>query len=96
MMELAVIGREDFCMGFSLAGIRNIFETENPAGSIAKAFENPDIGVVVFDESLAENIGELEKAKLEASVRPVFVMLSLKEESGELRRMIKKSVGIEL
>ena len=95
-MELAVIGREDFCMGFSLAGIRNIFETENPAEAISKVIEDQEMGVVVIDESLMGKLDEFEKARLEASVRPVFMTLSLKEESDALKKMIKKSIGVEL
>lgn len=95
-MELAVIGREDFCLGFSLAGIRNIFETENPADDIRKVSEDAEVGVVVFDESLLDKLDEFDRAKLEGSVRPVFVMLSLKEESDALKKMIKKSIGVEL
>ena len=95
-MELAVIGREDFCLGFSLAGIRNIFETENPAEAIIKVMEDQEMGVVVIDESLMDKLDEFEKAKIEASVRPVFMMLSLKEESDALKKMIKKSIGVEL
>ena len=95
-MDLAVIGREDFCMGFSLAGIRDIFETENPSEAIRKVNEKAEVGVVVFDESLLGKLDEFEKASLESSVRPVFVMLSLKEESDVLKKMIKKSIGVEL
>ncbi|MBI2550056.1 V-type ATP synthase subunit F [Candidatus Woesearchaeota archaeon] len=95
-MELAVIGREDFCLGFSLAGVRGIFETDNPAGAIKKVSGDADVGVVVFDESLSGKLDEFDRARLENSVRPVFVMLSLKEESDALRKMIKKSIGVEL
>lgn len=95
-MELAVIGKEDFCLGFSLAGVRNIFETESPADALKKVSGDPEVGVVVFDESLLERLDEFEKARLEGSVRPVFVMLSIKEESGALKKMIKKSIGVEL
>ncbi len=95
-MELAVIGREDFCLGFSLAGIRNIFETDEPAEAVGKVSQNPEVGIVVFDESLLGKLDEFDKSKIEGSVRPVFVMLSLKEESDALRKMIKKSIGVEL
>lgn len=95
-MEIAVIGREDFCLGFSLAGIRNMFETDEPASAVKSVIANEAIGVVIFDESLADKIDEFEKAKIEGSVRPVFVMLSLKEESDMLRKLIKKSIGVEL
>jgi len=95
-MELAVIGREEFCMGFNLAGIRNVFETDAPGEAINKVFENPEIGVVVLDESLIPKIDEFDRQKLEGSVRPVVVTLSLKEESDALRKMIKKSIGVEL
>ena len=95
-MELAVIGREDFCLGFSLAGIKNVFETSEPEGPIRMVEENADIGVVIFDDSLLPGLDEFARQGLEASVRPVFVMLSLKEESDELRELIKKSIGVEL
>ena len=95
-MELAVIGKEDFCLGFSLAGIKNIFETENLAEAIGRVMVDQEVGVVVIDESLMGKLDEFEKAKIEASVRPVFMMLSLKEESDALKKMIKKSIGVEL
>lgn len=95
-MEIAVIGKEDFCVGFSLSGIRNMFETEAPQEALGKVYDDVDIGVVVFDESLLEKLDEFERARLENSVRPVFVTLSLKEESEAIRRMIKKSIGVEL
>ena len=95
-MELAVIGKEDFCIGFSLAGVRNVFETAEPADAIERVNQNQEVGVVIFDESLLNKIDEFEKSKIEGSVRPVFVMLSLNEESDALRKMIKKSIGVEL
>ncbi|MBI2143610.1 V-type ATP synthase subunit F [Candidatus Woesearchaeota archaeon] len=95
-MELAVIGKEDFCLGFSLAGVKNVFETDSPADAVKRVFDSPETGVVVFDESLLGKLDELERAKIENSVRPVFVMLSLNEESDALRKMIKKSIGVEL
>lgn len=95
-MELAVIGKEDFCLGFSLTGVRNIFETENPAEAVRNVIKDQDVGVVVIDESLMDRLDEFEKAKIEASVRPVFMTLSLKEENDALKKMIKKSIGVEL
>lgn len=95
-MELAVIGKEDFCLGFSLAGVRNIFETESPADALKNVSDDLEIGVVVFDESLLGKVDEFERARLEGSIRPVFVTLSLKEDSGTLKKMIKKSIGVEL
>ena len=95
-MELAVIGKEDFCIGFSLAGVRNVFETAEPADAIERVNQNQEIGVVIFDVSLLNKLDEFEKSKIEGSVRPVFVMLSLNEESDALRKMIKKSIGVEL
>ena len=95
-MELADIGKEDFCIGFSLAGVRNVFEAAEPADAIERVNQNQEIGVVIFDESLLNKLDEFEKSKIEGSVRPVFVMLSLNEESDALKKMIKKSIGVEL
>ena len=95
-MELAVIGREDFCLGFGLAGVRSVYETDNPTEALKEVIADGSIGVVVFDESLLGGLDEFEKARLETSVRPVFVMLSLNEECDALKRMIKKSIGVEL
>ncbi|MBI2145230.1 V-type ATP synthase subunit F [Candidatus Woesearchaeota archaeon] len=95
-MELAVIGKGDFCLGFSLAGIRNIIETESPGEALIRVSSDEEIGVVIFDEDLLPGLDEFERARLESSVRPVFVTLSLNEESESLKKMIKKSIGVEL
>lgn len=98
-MEMAVIGRDEFCLGFMLVGVRNLFEASNAdqaKEAITKVLSNEDLGVVIFDEELRKELDEFETRKIEDSVKPVFVTLSTTAGEEDLKRLIKKSIGVEL
>ena len=95
-MELAVIGKEDFCLGFRLAGVKKVLETDKPGQAIRQLKQDASVGVAIFDENLAAMLDEDEKQELEDSLRPVFISLSTKASEESLKRMIRKSIGVEL
>lgn len=95
-MEIAVIGKEDFCLGFRLTGIKKVFETDKPQEAISAIKQDPSTGVVVFDENLLEKLDRDEKEALEDSLRPVYIIVSTKASDDSLKKMIRKSIGIEL
>ena len=70
-MEIAVIGREDFCLGFRLAGIKKIFETEDPTQAIHDAGSDEHTGIVIFDDNLTHKLDNDEKQHLENSLKPI-------------------------
>ena len=51
---------------------------------------------MVVDEKIMESLDKHQKEEIEDSVEPVFIPLSTKVEQESLKRLIKKSNGIEL
>ena len=58
--------------------------------------ENKQIGIMIVDEKTVERLDERMREKLMVSVSPVVVTLSTQSSQDELRRMIIKSIGIDV
>ena len=95
-MEVAVIGREEFCLGFQLAGVGRVFNTDKPGEAISAVQNDPETGIVIFDESLLEMMDEEDRESLAESLRPVYINVSTRPSEDSLKKMIKKSIGVEL
>jgi len=96
-MNIGVLGRNDFVLGFQLAGINKIFEiTDNSVEKINEVMQQEEIGIVVIDQKIVDELPEAKKELVEESVKPVFVSLSTETSQEGLRQMIKKSIGIDL
>ena len=97
MVKIAVAGGNEFIVGFQLAGIRDVIEiNEKPFQHLKSLKSRKDIGVIVVDEKLMESMELHERLEIEASVEPVFIPLSTKTEQDSLKRLIKKSIGVDL
>ena len=60
-MELAVVGSQEFTLGFQLAGISNIFnpETDDEMSSQLKSLLNSkEVGIIVIDSSIMTTLPE--------------------------------------
>ena len=58
--------------------------------------QRKDIGIVVADEKMMERLEPYQRFEIESSVEPVFITLSTKVEQDSLKRLIKKSIGVDL
>ena len=100
MSELAVIGDNEFVMGFELIGVRKIFEAETRErlkDCFSSALEDNSIGVIVTNDKSLERLDYNFRKNIENSISPVVVVLSTKSGAQEnLRDMIKKAIGIDL
>ena len=97
MMEIAVLGGSEFILGFQLAGITRTMEvSENPANEIKEVMKAPDVGIIVIDEKTMEKLDENTQQLIESSIKPVSVVVSTKDTNEALRRLIKKSIGVDL
>jgi len=97
MVSMCVLGGNEFIVGFQLAGIREIIEVSNePLKDIEELKKRKDIGIVVIDEKIMDNMEEHHKQDVEDSVDPVFIPVSTKLEQDSLKRLIKKSIGVDL
>ncbi|MBI2658722.1 hypothetical protein HYX05_01300 [Candidatus Woesearchaeota archaeon] len=97
MVKVAVMGSNEFIVGFQLAGIRDIVEVNaNYFNELKNMKSKKEIGIVVVDEKIIENLQSHERTEIEASVDPVFIPVSTKVEQDSLKRLIKKSIGVDL
>jgi len=97
MVKLAVIGGSEFVVGFQLAGIKDIVEVSSNYFNELKNMKNrKDVGIVVVDEKIMENIDLYQRQIIESSVEPVFITVSARTEQESLKRLIKKSIGVDL
>ena len=97
MVKTAVLGSNEFIVGFQLAGIKDTIEvSDNPIKDINKLKEKKEHGVVIIDEKIMENLDKHERIDVEDSVDPVFIPISTKVEQDSLKRLIKKSIGVDL
>ena len=54
-MELAVLGSQEFTLGFQLAGISNIFNPENDeetSSQLKSLLNSKEVGIIVIDSSI--------------------------------------------
>jgi vacuolar-type H+-ATPase subunit F/Vma7 len=97
MFKMAAFGTEEFAMGFQLAGIKDILvAADNPENQIRALMKSTDIGIVIIDENTTNKLDTYMRHEIEDCVKPVFIMLSEKAEDESLRRMIRKSIGVDL
>ena len=98
MKEIAILGGTEFSLGFQIAGINNLFtiDEENPDQSIKKIMEKPEIGLVIMEEKTLDLLSEEMRDSLGQSIEPVFLTISEQDSNEEMKRLIKKSIGVDL
>ena len=97
MVKIAVVGNNEFVVGFQLAGIKDVVEVkENYFNELKNMKNKKDIGVIVVEERIMESLEQHQRQEIEASVDPVFIPVSTKVEQDSLKRLIKKSIGVDL
>ena len=97
-MELAVVGSQEFTLGFQLAGISNIFnpETDDEMSSQLKSLLNSkEVGIIVIDSSIMSTLSERLRDQLSASVTPTVLGIGTEEDT-TLRDTIRKAIGVDL
>ena len=100
MKEIVCVGSAEFTLGFKLAGIRRIIngsKNENWRDTLSSLTQDSSIGIVIIDENVLSGLEPNERSKIEDSVSPVFISLSSDSAaSGDLRKLIIKSIGVDL
>ncbi|MBI4452917.1 hypothetical protein HY637_05795 [Candidatus Woesearchaeota archaeon] len=97
MVKIAAAGSNEFVVGFQLAGVKDTFELGKASFNELKSLKSKkDFGVIVVDEAIMEVLDLHQRIEIEASVNPVFIPVSTRAEQDSLKRLIKKSVGVDL
>ncbi len=96
MLDLAVVGKDEFTLGFQLAGIKDIVTIKEGEGEKIMELLHSEVGIVMVDATSFEELDDFDKMQLEDAIKPVFVVMSAEESDHNLRRMIKKSIGVDV
>ena len=95
-MEIAVVGSEDFVVGFRLAGIKKVYGVppEKLQETIVSLMEQEDIGILAVHTKDLDSLPQLLKEKMMGSVDPVVIPVG--EEEGDIRDKVRRAMGIDL
>ena len=97
MVKTTDLGSNEFIVGFQLAGIKDTIEiSNNPISYINNLKSQKEVGVVIIEEKIIEDLDKHQRLEVEDSVDPVFIPVSTKVEQDSLKRLIKKSIGVDL
>jgi len=96
-MEIAVVGRDDFVLGFRLAGIRKTFNAgpDEIEGKITGVLEDRNVGILVLNTADMQRLSHGMRRRLETVPRPVVIAVGGQEEE-DLRTKVKRAIGIDL
>ena len=96
MSLIVAAGSMEFILGFQLGGVNETIELKGNIFSGLKELKKREIAVVIIEESILSTLETHERFEIESSIEPVFVPVSEKAEQDNLRRLIKKSIGIDV
>ena len=95
-MEIAVVGSDEFVVGFRLAGIKKVYGVppEKLQDTILELMEKEDIGILAVHTGDIEKLPQNMKDKIMASVDPVVIPVG--EDEGDMRDKVRRAMGIDL
>jgi vacuolar-type H+-ATPase subunit F/Vma7 len=97
MKSVAVVGDEEFTLGFQLAGVTRAFILkEHPDGTVRELMSNKEIGLIIIQESQLGKLSEELREQAVDSIEPVFLTITEEDTNEEMRKLIKKSIGVDL
>jgi len=94
--NIAVIGSEEFTLGFELAGITKTYSPENYSEKIQDLVKRDDLGILVAEEQDMKQLPKRTRNQVDSSVEPVVVTLSEEAESERMQEKIKKAIGADI
>ncbi len=95
-MDIAVIGSEEFVLGFRLAGLRCVYITDdsNYKDRILEAMAEPSIGILAADGKDLETLPHNIRQRVMDSIQPVVVPVG--SDESDLREKVKRAIGVDL
>ena len=99
MSEIAVVGKEEFTLGFMLVGVRNMYvdhDSKETHIKLQTMIKDENIGIIVLQQESFDSLPDHFQEDLIKSVKPVVITLSKTADAGKLREMIIKSIGVDL
>lgn len=97
MSEIIVVGENEFTVGFQIAGVNRVIELDKDIEKkIADILNDESAGIIITSNKTVNALSERTKNRLFKVVKPVTVIVSEEEKEENLRKMIIKSIGVDL
>lgn len=95
-MEIAVIGSDEFALGFRLAGVRRVFvaDKDNYQEKMQEAMADANIGILAVNATDLQYLPQNYKTKVMDSIQPVVVPVG--GDQSDLREKVKRVIGVDL
>ncbi len=95
-MDIAVIGSDEFTLGFRLAGVRRVFiaDQTNYQEKMQEAISDANVGILAVNAEDLQYLPANFKTKVMESIQPVVVPVG--GDQSDLREKVKKVIGVDL
>ncbi len=95
-MEIAVVGSEEFVVGFRLAGIKKVYGVppDKLQETITRLVQERSVGILAVHSKDLEQLPQQLRDRLMASVEPVVIPVG--EDEGDIRDKVRRAMGIDL
>ena len=95
-MEIAVIGSDDFTLGFRLAGVRTVFVADqtNYQEKMQEAISDANVGILAVNANDLQYLAANFRAKVMDLIQPVVVPVG--GDQSDLREKVRKVIGVDL
>lgn len=95
-MDIAVIGSEEFTLGFRLAGVKRVFiaNQTNYQEKMQEAISDANVGILAVNADDLQYLPTNYKTKVLDLIQPVVVPVG--GDQSDLREKVKKVIGVDL
>lgn len=95
-MEIAVIGSEEFTLGFRLAGVKTVFVADdtNYQEKMQEAISDANVGILAVNAEDLQYLAPNMRTKVLDLIQPVVVPVG--GDQSDLREKVKKVIGVDL
>ena len=95
-MDIAVIGSDEFTLGFRLAGVKRVFiaDQTNYQEKMQEAISDANVGVLAVNADDLQYLPANFKTKVLDLIQPVVVPVG--GDQSDLREKVKKVTGVDL
>lgn len=95
-MDIAVIGSDEFTLGFRLAGVRRVFiaDETNYQEKLQEAMADANVGILAVNADDLQYLPASVRAKALDTIQPVIVPVG--GDQSDLREKVKKVIGVDL
>lgn len=92
-----MVGRDEFVLGFRLAGVRKTYgmAPEELEAGIERVLADESVGILVLDARDRTRLSHGMRRRLETVPRPVVIAVGGEEEE-DLRTKVRRAIGIDL